>query len=341
LRKGPTMRILITGAAGFIGFHVAKRLLVDGFTVAGADNINDYYDVDLKQSRLHLLSAFDRFHFHKIALENKENVYRLFNEEQFDIVIHLAAQAGIRHSLSHPHAYIQSNIVAFTNILEACVQHRIGHLLYASSSSVYGSNVKMPYSEQDPVDHPVSLYAATKKANELLAHSYSHLYGLACTGLRFFTVYGPWGRPDMAYYKFTKSILENRTIQVFNHGKMKRDFTYIEDIVEGIVRLMKLPPEENPEWDRKSPDSASSYARYRIYNIGSGQPQELMTLIRTLEELIGIKAKMELLPLQPGEMEVTYADVGNLRRVIDFQPSIPLRQGLERFVDWYREYYDK
>ncbi|TJY42789.1 NAD-dependent epimerase [Cohnella pontilimi] len=322
------MRILVTGAAGFIGFHTARRLLEDGHTVVGADSLNDYYDVELKQSRLHALSAYDRFHFHQAALERTEDVAGLFRDGEVEVVIHLAAQAGVRHSVTHPHAYIQSNIVAFTNVLEACVQHRIRHLLYASSSSVYGANAKMPYAEEDAADHPVNLYAATKKANELLAHSYSHLHGLPCTGLRFFTVYGPWGRPDMAYFKFTKSILENRTLQVYNHGKMKRDFTYIDDIVEGIARLLHLPP-----------DSGSSGAPYQIYNIGSGRPEELMTLIRTLEELLGRMAELEYLPMQQGEMLATYADISKLQKAIDYRPSTSLREGLERFVDWYRGYY--
>ncbi|RAP77477.1 NAD-dependent epimerase [Paenibacillus montanisoli] len=335
------MNILVTGCAGFIGFHVAQRLLEDGYTVVGADNVNDYYDIGLKEARLSRLNSYERFYFRRLAIENNSDVIELFNGNEFQCVIHLAAQAGVRYSIQNPHAYIQSNLVAFTNILEGCRNHQIRHLLYASSSSVYGANVKMPFSAHDNVDHPVSLYAATKKANELLAHTYSHLYGLPTTGLRFFTVYGPWGRPDMAYFSFTKNIIEDKTIQVFNHGLMRRDFTYIDDIVEGIVRLMNCPPTENRSWDREFPDPASSYAPYRIFNIGNNQPEELMLLINIIEELVGKKARVEFKPMQQGDVVATYADIQDIQQLVDFKPATTLRQGLERFVGWYMSYYSK
>jgi UDP-glucuronate 4-epimerase len=331
--------ILVTGCAGFIGFHVAKRLLEDGYNVAGIDNMNQYYDVNLKKARLSFLSGYGRFTFKKMSLENTEELNFLFQNNGFEIVVHLAAQAGVRYSMENPHAYIQSNIVGFTNILEACRYNGIRHLMYASSSSVYGANIKMPFSIHDNVDHPVSLYAATKKANELMAHTYSHLYGLATSGLRFFTVYGPWGRPDMAYFNFTKRIMEGLPIQVFNHGHMKRDFTYITDIVEGIVRLMDCPPTPNINWDREFPDPGTSYAPYRIYNIGNNQPESLMSLIEILEDLTGKKAQLEYLPMQQGDVTETYADIRELQLIVDFKPSTQLRQGLEKFVDWYAGYY--
>jgi UDP-glucuronate 4-epimerase len=332
--------ILVTGCAGFIGFHVAKRLLEDGYNVVGIDNMNQYYDVHLKKMRLSFLSGYGRrFTFKKMSLENTAELNFLFQNNGFEVVIHLAAQAGVRYSMENPHAYIQSNIVGFTNILEACRYHEIRHLMYASSSSVYGANVKMPFSIHDNVDHPVSLYAATKKANELMAHTYSHLYGLATSGLRFFTVYGPWGRPDMAYFSFTKRIIEGLPIKVFNQGHMKRDFTYIDDIVEGIVRLMDHPPTPNINWDREFPDPGTSYAPYRIYNIGNNRPESLMTLIDILEDLTGKKAQLEYLPMQQGDVAETYADIREIQIAVDFEPSTQLRQGLEKFVDWYVGYY--
>jgi len=333
------MTILVTGAAGFIGMHLSKRLLEQGYEVVGIDNLNDYYDPKLKEARLTELNKYNHFTFMKLDLVDKEGILELFNKFSFTYVIHLAAQAGVRYSLQNPHAYVDSNLVGFVNILEACRHYPVRHFIYASSSSVYGANQKMPFSTSDNVDHPVSLYAATKKANELMAHTYSHLYGIPTTGLRFFTVYGPWGRPDMAYFSFTKNILEGKPIKVFNHGNMRRDFTYIDDIVEGMVRLLDKPPVSNPNWDRMSPDPSSSYAPYKIYNIGNNQPVKLLDFIETLESLIGVKAKMEFLPMQPGDVEATYADIDDLQKAVGFHPSTSIEDGLRKFVEWYRSYY--
>ncbi len=333
------MKILVTGAAGFIGFHLTNRLLRDGYHVIGVDNLNEYYDVGLKKGRLAILEENDRFSFIEVGLEDRDRLNEVFSRASIHTVINLAAQAGVRYSLKNPHAYIDSNVVGFTNILEACRNFDIKHLIYASSSSVYGANKKMPFSVEDSVDHPVSLYAATKKANELLAHTYSHLYNLPTTGLRFFTVYGPWGRPDMAYFSFTKNIVEGNPIKVFNYGKMKRDFTYIDDIVEGIVRLLHEIPKANPSWDRLNPQPGTSYAPYKVYNIGNNQPVELMNFIGTLEELIGKKAEIEFLPMQPGDVEETFADIDALKDDISFNPSTPISKGLADFVSWYKKYY--
>ncbi|GAJ38351.1 NAD-dependent epimerase [Saccharococcus caldoxylosilyticus] len=333
------MTILVTGAAGFIGMHLSQRLLEQGYEVVGIDNLNDYYDPKLKEDRLAELRKYDRFTFEKLDLVDREGILKLFEKFSFTHVIHLAAQAGVRYSLQNPHAYVDSNLVGFVNILEACRHYPVKHFIYASSSSVYGANAKMPFSTNDNVDHPVSLYAATKKANELIAHTYSHLYGIPTTGLRFFTVYGPWGRPDMAYFSFTKHILEGKPIKVFNHGNMKRDFTYIDDIIEGMICLLDKPPIANPNWDRMSPDPSSSYAPYKIYNIGNNQPVKLLDFIETLESLLGIKAKMEFLPMQPGDVEATYADIDDLQKAVGFHPSTSIEDGLKKFVDWYRGYY--
>ncbi len=331
--------ILITGCAGFIGYHLTERLLCAGYSVIGIDILNDYYDVNLKKARLQLLQAHTSFTFHNIALEDRTSMEQLFDQNTFSVVINLAAQAGVRYSLENPYAYIDSNIVGFINILEACRHHKIEHLIYASSSSVYGANRKMPFAVADAVDHPVSLYAATKKANELMAHTYSHLYGLPTTGLRFFTVYGPWGRPDMAYFLFAKAILSGTPIQIFNHGNMKRDFTYIDDIVEGIVRLIPKPPKANLQWDALNPIAGSSYAPYKVYNIGNNSPVKLLDFISILEEKLGVEAIKEFLPMQPGDVEETFADVSELMHDVGFQPSTPLEVGLANFVEWYRDYY--
>jgi len=331
--------VLVTGAAGFIGFHLAKRLLDNGTTVVGLDNMNPYYSVKLKEDRLAQLEGHPHFAIARMDLADREGMQRLFSENGFDVVVHLAAQAGVRYSLQNPQAYIDANIVGFMNILEGCRRHRVRHLVFASSSSVYGANTKMPFSVHDNVDHPVSLYAATKKANELMAHTYSHLYGLACTGLRFFTVYGPWGRPDMALFLFTDAILKGRPIQVFNHGRMQRDFTYIDDIVEGVVRVMGRLPEPNPAWSGDRPDPGSSYAAYRIYNIGNNRPVELDVFIQTLEGVLGLQAKKDYLDMQPGDVPATYADVDDLMTDVGFKPSTPIRTGIERFVAWYKSYY--
>ena len=329
--------ILVTGNAGFIGFHTAKRLLADGHAVVGLDNLNDYYDPTLKQARLDRLSTEATFRSVVADLGDREKLDILFDEHAFDKVVHLAAQAGVRYSLENPRAYIDSNIVGFLNILENCRRHGIGHLVYASSSSVYGLNEKTPFSEDDPVDHPASLYAATKKSNELLAHTYSHLFALPTTGLRFFTVYGPWGRPDMAIFKFTKAILEGRSIDVYNDGTMKRDFTYIDDIVEGVVRAVFHVPVAEPSNDLSSP--ALTKAPFRVYNIGNNQPVELMRLISELETILGREAKKNFLPMQPGDVLETYADVGRLQQAVGFAPNTALEDGLRRFVDWYQEFY--
>lgn len=330
---------LITGCAGFIGFHLSRRLLLDGYTIIGLDNLNNYYDISLKQARLSLLLEHKNFYFVQASLEDGQVMARIFSDYSFSTVINLAAQAGVRYSLINPRAYVDSNIVGFLNILEACRHHQIEHLIYASSSSVYGANTKMPFSVHHNVDHPVSLYAATKKSNELMAHTYSHLYGLPTTGLRFFTVYGPWGRPDMAYFSFTKAILAGETIKVFNHGKMKRDFTYVDDIVEGIVRLIDKKPEPNVEWCGYQPDPGTSYAPYKIYNIGNNQPVELLTFIAVLEEKLGQKASLEYLPIQAGDVLATYADIDNLVSDTGFQPRTTLEEGISNFINWYKEYY--
>lgn len=332
-------KILITGAAGFIGFHLSKRLLARGDQVVGLDNINDYYDPHLKLGRLAQLEGAPGFRMVKCGLEERETIEHLFRSERFDAVVNLAAQAGVRYSLQDPHAYISSNIVGFMNILEGCRHSGIKHLVYASSSSVYGANTQMPFSVHHNVDHPVSLYAATKKSNELMAHTYSSLYGIPTTGLRFFTVYGPWGRPDMALFLFTKAIIEGRSIDVFNHGKMQRDFTYIDDIVEGIVRVTDAIPSANPAWSGDSPDPGTSYAPYKIYNIGNNSPVELLYFIETLERCLGKTAVKNLLPIQPGDVPATYADVDDLMRDVGFKPSTSIEDGIASFVEWYRGYY--
>jgi len=332
--------ILLTGAAGFIGSHVAHRLLDRGDTVVGVDNLNSYYDPRLKQARLDRLTGQANFTFRRVDLAERDIVLRLFATERIDKVIHLAAQAGVRYSLTNPHAYTDSNIIGFLNILEGCRHSGVQHLVYASSSSVYGSNTKMPFSVHDNVDHPVSLYAATKKANELMAHTYSHLYRLPTTGLRLFTVYGPWGRPDMALFIFTRAIIAGEPIKVFNHGRMRRDFTYISDVVEGFVRVIDRVPTGDSSWNGDRPDPASSRAPYRLYNIGNNNPVELLELIRVLEDALGKKAVIQLVELQPGDVPETYADVDDLRRDVGFKPGTPIEEGVARFVKWYREFYD-
>ncbi|MGB3204776.1 MAG: NAD-dependent epimerase [Crinalium sp.] len=332
-------KILVTGAAGFIGFNLSQRLLSRGDEVVGLDNLNNYYDVTLKKDRLAQLQGKPGFSFHQLDLGDREGIANLFTEQNFDVAVNLAAQAGVRYSLKNPHAYIDSNIVGFTNILEGCRHSQVKHLVYASSSSVYGANTKMPFSVHDNVDHPVSLYAASKKANELMAHTYSHLYNLPTTGLRFFTVYGPWGRPDMALFLFTKAILSGQSIDVFNYGKMRRDFTYIDDIVEGVVRVIDNIPQPNPEWSADVPDPGTSKAPYKIYNIGNNQPVELMRFIEVLEDCLGRKAEKNLLPIQLGDVPATYADVDDLINDVGFKPNTPIEAGIERFVAWYRSYY--
>ncbi len=333
-------KILVTGVAGFIGFHLAKKLIAQGDYVIGLDNMNDYYDVNLKQARLNqLLKHENAFEFHKLDLADNQSIQELFETTKPEIVVNLAAQAGVRYSLKNPHAYAQSNVVGFLNILEGCRHHNVKHLVYASSSSVYGANTTMPFSVHHNVDHPLSLYAATKKANELMAHTYSHLYGLPTTGLRFFTVYGPWGRPDMALFIFTKAIFEGRPIQLFNNGNMERDFTYIDDIIEGVARVIDNIPEGNPNWSGDHPDPATSRAPYRIYNIGNNSPVKLMYFVEVLEKAIGRKAIKEMLPMQPGDVPATYADVDALVQDVGFKPATPIEVGIERFVQWYREFY--
>ena len=334
-------KILVTGAAGFIGSNLSNRFLKEGNEVVGLDNLNDYYDVNLKKKRLERLEAEEGFRFVRMNLEDRDAMSALFADERFDIVVNLAAQAGVRYSIENPYAYIDSNICGFINVLEGCRHSKVGHLLYASSSSVYGANTKMPFSVHHNIDHPVSLYAASKKANELMAHTYSHLYRLPTTGLRFFTVYGPWGRPDMALFLFTKAILEGRPIDVFNHGKMRRDFTYIDDIVEGVFRISGKVPAPNPDWNGDSPDPATSSAPYKIYNIGNNNPVELMGFIEAIENSLGKKAEKNFLPLQDGDVPATYADVDDLIKDVGFKPSTPIEEGVARFVDWYREYYGK
>jgi UDP-glucuronate 4-epimerase len=331
--------LLVTGAAGFIGSQLSKRLLDSGINVVGLDNLNPYYSVKLKEDRLAQLEGHPRFTFARLDLADRAGMERLFAANRFDVVVNLAAQAGVRYSLKNPQAYIEANIVGFTNILEGCRHHGVKHLVFASSSSVYGANTRMPFSVHDNVDHPVSLYAASKKANELMAHTYSHLYGLACTGLRFFTVYGPWGRPDMALFLFTDAILKGRPIQVFNHGRMQRDFTYIDDIVEGVVRVMGRLPAPNPAWSGDRPDPGTSYAPYKIYNIGNNQPVELNTFIATIESVLGRTAQKEFLDMQPGDVPATYADVDDLMADVGFKPATPIREGIERFFAWYKSYY--
>jgi len=331
--------VLVTGCAGFIGFHLCRRILESGGEVVGLDNMNPYYDVSLKEARLSRLKAFDTFRFAPLSLEDRKGIESLFADNDFGIVVNLAAQAGVRYSLTNPHSYVDSNVTGFLHVLEGCRHNRVGHLVFASSSSVYGANTRMPFSVHHNVDHPVSLYAATKKANELMAHTYAHLYGIPCTGLRFFTVYGPWGRPDMALFLFTRAILAGEPIQVFNHGRMKRDFTFIDDIVEGIVRVMGRPPEPDPKWTGDAPDPGTSYAPYRIYNIGNNQPVELMRYIEVIEECLGRKAEKHFLDLQPGDVPATYADIDDLSRDFDFHPRTSIEEGIARFVQWYREFY--
>jgi len=333
------VRVLITGAAGFIGFGLAARLLDRGDTVYGIDNLNNYYDVNLKKARLERLSTREKFSFEKLDIADRAGMESLFARNKFDAVMNLAAQAGVRYSIENPHAYIESNIVGFCNILEGCRHSKVGHLVFASSSSVYGANTRLPFSEHDNVDHPISLYAATKKANELMAHTYAHLYGLPTTGLRFFTVYGPWGRPDMALFKFTKNILEGKAIEVFNNGNMIRDFTYVDDIVEGVVRVMDRPAEPDPAWNSAAPDPARSRAPYRIYNIGNNKPVQLMRYIEVLERALGKKAQIEMLPMQPGDVPATTADVSALESDIGYRPKTTVEEGVPRFVEWYRRYY--
>ncbi|MBA2487651.1 MAG: NAD-dependent epimerase [Nitrospira sp.] len=331
--------VLVTGAAGFIGSHVATRLLDRGDSVLGLDNLNDYYDVRLKEARLAKLLPHPQFQFTKLDLSNRAGIAALFEQQPISRVVHLAAQAGVRYSLVNPHAYTASNIDGFLNILEGCRHHQAEHLVYASTSSVYGGHTQMPFSVHDNVDHPVSLYAATKKANELMAHCYAHLYRIPITGLRFFTVYGPWGRPDMALFLFTKAILEGRPIDVFNQGKMQRDFTYVDDIVEGVLRTLDRPAQPDPKWSSDKPDPGSSSAPYRLYNIGNHQPVELLRFIEVLEQTLGRKAEKNFLPLQPGDVPATYADVADLMRDTGFKPATSIETGIARFVEWYREYY--
>ena len=348
------MKILITGTAGFIGYHLALKLLERGEEVIGLDNINDYYDPQLKYDRLkqtgilpqaiqpgHKVQStkYDNYRFIHLDLEHQDELMELFREEGFDRVCHLAAQAGVRYSLTHPHAYVDSNLVGFMNILEACRYHHIRHLAYASSSSVYGMNESMPFSTHANVDHPVSLYAATKKSNELMAHTYSHLYELPVTGLRFFTVYGPWGRPDMALFKFTKAILQDQPIHVYNNGEMQRDFTYIDDIVEGVTRVIDQAPAPNPDWSGEDPDPSSSTAPYKIYNIGNNSPVHLMDFIRAIEKEAGREAKKEFMPMQPGDVPMTWADVSDLMEDFGYKPATDIQDGVSRFVQWYRDYY--
>ena len=333
------MHILVTGAAGFIGYHLSEKLLARGDTVTGLDNLNDYYEVSLKEARLDRLNTQPAFTFVRADLQDRPAMEALFTQNSFDAVINLAAQAGVRYSLDNPHAYIDSNIVGFTHILECCRHHKIGHLVYASSSSVYGMNASMPFSVHDNVDHPISLYAATKKANELMAHAYSHLYELPTTGLRLFTVYGPWGRPDMALFKFTKAMLADEKIPVFNFGKHRRDFTYIDDIVECIIRILDRPASSNIQSGDYIPDSISSFAPWRIYNIGNNSPIELIDYIKAIEESLGVKAKKDLLPMQPGDVLETYADIDDLIAEFEYKPSTSVQQGVANFVKWYQEYY--
>lgn len=331
--------ILVTGCAGFIGFSLTQRLLSEGKTIIGVDNLNDYYDINLKHARLNLLQQYKNFIFIHATLEDRVAIQSIFETSVIHTVVNLAAQAGVRYSVTNPYAYIDSNIVGFTNILESCRYSKVEHLLFASSSSVYGSNTNMPFSVSQNVDHPVSLYAATKKANELMAHSYSHLFGLACTGLRFFTVYGPWGRPDMALFRFTKAILNNEPIQIFNYGNMRRDFTYIDDVVEYVVRLIDKKAKPNPNYSTNDPDPGSSYAPYKVYNLGNNKPVDLLTFIEILEEKLGKQAIKEYLPMQAGDVLETYADIDNLISDVDYKPQTDMTTGIHHFVQWYKSYY--
>ncbi len=331
--------VLVTGTAGFIGYHLAQRLLARGDAVIGVDNVNDYYDVSLKEARLRRLQEQPGFDFRRLDIADTAAMEELFAATRPQVVVNLAAQAGVRYSLTNPHAYVNSNLVGFANVLEGCRHNGVEHLVYASSSSVYGANTKMPFSVHDNVDHPLSLYAASKKANELMAHTYSHLYGLPTTGLRFFTVYGPWGRPDMAMFIFTRAILAGRPIDVFNQGDMSRDFTYIDDIVEGVTRVVDGPAQPDPGWSGDAPDPGTSAAPYRVYNIGNAKPVELLHLIELIERALGRKAEQNLLPIQPGDVPATYADVSDLERDFGYRPSTPLEVGVERFVRWYEEFY--
>lgn len=333
------MKVLVTGAAGFIGMHVAERLLARGDEVVGIDNLNDYYDPALKRARLARLTPHPAFRFIRMDVSDTPGMAALFAREGFEGVVHLAAQAGVRYSIEAPHAYVQANLVGFTNILEGGRHNGVGHLVYASSSSVYGGNARMPFSEHDSVDHPVSLYAATKKANELMAHTYSHLFRLPTTGLRFFTVYGPWGRPDMALFKFTRAILAGEPIDVYNHGRMKRDFTYIDDIVEGVIRVLDRPAEPDPHFDALQPDPGRSNAPYRVFNIGNSDPADLMLFIEAIEAATGRQAEKRLLPIQPGDVPETHADMRELAAATGYRPSMPVAQGVGAFVDWYRAFY--
>ncbi|MBK0089827.1 MULTISPECIES: NAD-dependent epimerase [Erwiniaceae] len=335
------MKFLVTGAAGFIGFHVSQRLLAAGHQVVGIDNLNDYYDVSLKQSRLDQILQHPEFIFLKMDLADRQAISSLFDDHAFDRVIHLGAQAGVRYSIDNPHAYADANLIGHLNILEGCRHHKVGHLLYASSSSVYGLNRKMPFSTDDSVDHPISLYAATKKANELMSHTYSHLYQLPTTGLRFFTVYGPWGRPDMALFKFTRAMLAGEQIDVYNRGQMTRDFTYIDDIAEAIVRIQDVIPQADENWTVEAGSPATSSAPYRVYNIGNSQPTSLMTYIESLEKALGIEAKKNMLPMQPGDVLNTSADTQPLYDAIQFRPQTRVEQGVQNFVDWYRRFYQQ
>tara|TARA_B100000900_G_scaffold163293_1_gene138606 strand:- start:15 stop:1028 length:1014 start_codon:yes stop_codon:yes gene_type:complete len=335
------MKVLVTGAAGFIGMHCIERLLARGDHVVGIDNLNDYYDVALKESRLSRIADHAAFRFHRVSIEDKEAMAGIFAEEKPDRVIHLAAQAGVRYSLENPHAYIDANLQGFMNILEGCRHNDVAHLAYASSSSVYGGNAQMPFSERHSVDHPVSLYAATKKANELMAHTYSHLYGLPTTGLRFFTVYGPWGRPDMALFLFTDAIRNGRPIDVFNQGAMVRDFTYIDDIVEGVIRVLDKTATPDPDFDPMNPDPGTSTAPFRVFNIGNGNPTPLMDYIGALEDALGMTAEKNMMPMQPGDLLATSADTSELRDWVGFAPNTDVRDGVQRFVDWYIGYYGR
>lgn len=330
---------LVTGAAGFIGFHLSLSMLQAGWNVAGLDNINDYYDVRLKKERLSILAKFPGFTFHQLDLSDNSSIEDIFKQYSFDLVVHMAAQAGVRYSLINPRAYIKSNIDGFLNVLEGCRQTAVKHLVYASSSSVYGGNEKTPFSIHDNVDHPVSLYAATKKSNELMAHAYAHLYAIPCTGLRFFTVYGPWGRPDMAPFLFTRAILAGEPIRIFNNGSMVRDFTYIDDAVAAVMTIIARPPEPNPQWSRLDPDPGSSYARFKLYNIGNNKPVPLLEFVSAIEDCLGIKALKEFLPMQPGDVRATFADIEETARDFDFHPKTPIARGVSLFIDWYKRYH--
>jgi UDP-glucuronate 4-epimerase len=332
-------KVLVTGAAGFIGFHLARRLLIDGCQVVGIDNINPYYDVALKEARLQKLQDKSNFMFMEMDLTNRKQLGRLFAQQAFDVVVNMAAQAGVRYSIENPYAYVDSNLVGFVNLLECCRHNQVGHFVFASSSSVYGANTAMPFSVHHNVDHPVSLYAATKKANELMAHTYSHLYRLPSTGLRFFTVYGPWGRPDMALFLFTRAILEDQPLKVFNHGKMQRDFTYIDDIIEGVARVLGRLPQANPDWSGSAPDPGTSSAPYKIYNIGNNNPVELIKFIEVIEAALGKQAQKKFMDLQPGDVVATYADVDDLMQDVGFKPATPIEIGVKRFVEWFKDFY--